>query len=62
MILNQKPPYLAEKWSTVDGSRNLLTTQDFAVSGLITSNAPASPKKHGINNNPYQQNNVPNQI
>jgi len=32
--------------------RNLLRTHDFAVIGFMTSNAPRSAEKHGMNNNP----------
>jgi len=49
---SQKHPYLVDVCLIVDGYINLLTTHDLAVIGLITNNAPASPKQHGINNNP----------
>lgn len=49
---NWKPTHIVDALLTVDGNRNLLTMQDLAVSGFITSNAPAPSKKHGINNNP----------
>jgi len=45
--------HLVEAQLTVDGVRNLLTRHDLAVIGFITSKAPASEQKHGINSNPY---------
>ena len=47
--------HLVEAHLTADGIRNLLTRHDLAVIGFITSNAPASKQKHGMNSNPYSR-------
>ena len=48
----QKPCYLVAARLSVDGNKNLLTMQDFAVIGFITNSTPTSSEKHGMNNRP----------